>query len=309
MIIIQLMGGLGNQLQQYALYRKFMELGADVRLDAAWFTEASPSAKRDFELSLFDGMEYRLCTDAEKKRLTGPALTTVAAKLGRRLFPGNRRIFTESAMYHPEILDFTDMYLSGYFACEKYYADILPLLRKEIRFKPSADVRNQDMAAQMDSCESVAIHYRRGDYLEPVNQELYGGICTDEYYQAAMDYVKERVPRAQFFLFSDDGDFLKSQSPDFVQESVGRGLAPAAGAIDWNTGKDSIYDMYLMSRCKHIICANSTFSFWGARLMENMDKIMIRPARHRNNLSAPPEVLLPLWSGWTLIDSGGSILK
>jgi len=294
MIIIQLMGGLGNQLQQYALYRKFVELGADARLDASWFAEASPSAKRDLELSMFEGLEYRLCTDEEKRRLTGPSSAAPLAKLGHRLFPGKRRIFVESDIYHPEIWAFGDMYLSGYFACEKYYADILPLLRKEIRIKASTDVRNQDMAAQMEAGESVAIHYRRGDYLEAQNQALFGGICTDEYYQAAINHIKGHIPQARFFLFSDDRDYLK-----------GQGNTP----IDWNTGKNSIHDMYLMSRCKHIICANSTFSFWGARLMENRDKIMIRPARHKNSQSAAPELILPLWPGWTLIDNEGSILK
>ena len=182
------------------------------------------------------------------------------------------------------------------FACEKYYGDILPGLREEIRFKPSGNPDNNLMAAEMRNRISVAVHLRRGDYLSPENNELYGNICTDKYYEASIDYISQQHPQAHFYIFSDDPAYAGSKYTDKNHTIV-----------DINYGSDSLYDMYLMSQCKHIICANSTFSFWGARLNDYKNKIMIRPLRHRNNLIVSPEIMLPLWKGWTLIDSEGRI--
>ena len=75
----------------------------------------------------------------------------------------------------------------------------------------------------------------------------------------------------------------------------------------WNTGKDSLYDMQLMSRCKHNICANSTFSLWGARLNKNTDKLVIRPLRHDNYEKTDEKTVHENWKGWILVDSDGSV--
>ena len=80
---------------------------------------------------------------------------------------------------------------------------------------------------------------------------------------------------------------------------------PEYSYVDWNTGKDSFYDIYLMSCCRHNICANSTFSFWGARLNGNEDKIMIRPAKHKNSQVFDRTQMEELWKGWTFIDENG----
>lgn len=297
MIIIQVAGGLGNQLQQYALYQKFLSLGVEARLDLSWFyteTQQSISVPRELELGYFDQLEYQPCTTAEKKNLYGGS--DLLGKVRRRFLPYTVRLFQESEMYHPEIFDVTNRYIIGYFACEKYYHDILPKLREQIRFKPSKNPRNVQMAEEMRNCDSIAVHIRRGDYLSSGNRELYGGICTKDYYERAIDYISQRHPQAQFYFFSDDPDYVRSE---YTKKD--------ATIIDWNYGDDNIYDMYLMSVCKHIICANSTFSFWGARLNKNEGKIMIRPLRHRNNLIADPERMKSLWPGWTLIDREGKM--
>ena len=299
MIIIQVAGGLGNQLQQYALYRKFLSLGAETRLDISWFTERAQKSKwtkRDLGFGFFDRLEYECCTASEKKKLVGSEGS--GGKLRRAVLPFSVHVFQESEIYHPEILSFTKMYLSGYFACEKYYADILPELREQMRFKPSPNPFNESIAEEMKNRVSAAIHIRRGDYLNPENQALFGNICTDEYYQAAIDYISQRWPGVHFYLFSDDPDYVRAA---FRGEQY--------HYVDWNKGEDSIYDLYLMAQCQHIICANSTFSFWGARLNKNEDKVMIRPARHKNSQVVDPSLLLPLWPGWTLVDHEGKVLR
>ena len=309
MIIIQVAGGLGNQLQQYALYRKFVRLGIEARLDISWFDQVQMVekeqtkgqnvtpvvTKRELELRYFDRLVFETCNKEDKERLIGSEGFT--GKVRRKLLPFTVHHFQESKMYHPEIFDFEDMYLSGYFACEKYYADIIYDLREKIQFPKSSNVLNHEMATKMQNCNSVSVHVRRGDYLNPENLQLFGNICTDAYYEKAIAQVKAEVPDAHFFLFSDDVLYVKEkfQGDEYT-------------VVNINSGKDSFYDMWLMSRCKHNICANSTFSFWGARLNPNEDKIMIRPSVQKNTQTFEKEDMEDWWQGWRFIDAKGNVL-
>jgi len=357
MIIIEVMGGLGNQMQQYALYQKMKHLGKEVKLDISWFRDEKKQegvlARRKLELEYFVDLPMEICTREEKERLIGT--DTFLGKVKRKLFPGQNRHFYESDMYHPEIFDFEDMYLSGYWACEKYYADILPELRSLIKFpelfetaelkrftekisektgilskdvddesagsgkegqccgksleSAKIDAENEFIAiyyperkniqtiARMKEEISVSIHIRRGDYLDPENTAMFGGICTEDYYEAAIRYVLTKHPDAHFYIFSDDSAYVREKYS-----------GPAYTIVDWNVGENSFYDILLMSSCKHNICANSTFSFWGARLNANPDKIMVRPAKHKNSQQIIPEVMHELWDNWVLIDGIGGIV-
>ena len=146
----------------------------------------------------------------------------------------------------------------------------------------------------MEETPTVSIHVRRGDYLDELNRGLLGGICTDAYYERAIRYVRERIPGALFFVFSDDTAYVRER---FRGEEY--------RIVDWNKGKDSFYDMMLMSRCRHNICANSTFSFWGARLNPHDGKLMVRPSIHKNTQVCVPDVMRELWQDWTLITPQG----
>ncbi len=305
MLIVKVMGGLGNQLQQYAFYKKLESLGKDVRLDVSWFRnldiQGKVYAERDLELDYFEGISYREATKEEIRSILGRLWEeeeSVISKLKRKIFPAKNPCFVESEQYHPEVYDFTDKYLTGYFACEKYYADILPKLRTEIKFPVMENqenlAKNEAVIRRMQETDSVSVHIRRGDYLDAANAELFGGICTEEYYQAAISYLKERFPKARFFFFSDDSAYVKEHYTGEDSE-----------IIDWNYGKESFYDIMLMSQCKHNICANSTFSFWGARLNENPSKIMIRPSIHKNTQVCVPEQMKELWKDWVLLTPQG----
>lgn len=315
MIIIQLAGGLGNQLQQYALYRKLVSLGKEVRLDLSWFEEieraqnssvqesesrnqaqnSSPIATmRQLELRNFEGLSLEACSSEEKVRLIGS--DGLSGKLRRKLLPSTVHWFHENKIYHPEIFTFEEMYLSGYFACEKYYADILGELRNELRFPESTDVRNRQFADEMRRCNSVSLHIRRGDYLNPENVSIFGNICTEAYYEAALRFMKEKVPDARFYIFSDDLPYVR-------QKYVGEEYT----IVDINHGENSFYDMWLMSNCKHHICANSTFSFWGARLGSYDRKLKIRPTIHKNSQVFVKEEMQELWKGWTFVSPEGEV--
>lgn len=308
MVIIQVMGGLGNQLQQYALYRKLIRLGKEVRLDVSWFDEVkrveerkganseetSAITKRQLELLKFDRLLFETCSEEEKRKLIGS--DGLSGKLRRKLMPATVHWFHESRMYHPEIFTFEDMYLSGYFACEKYYADILYELRERIQFPPSADSRNRELAEEMQNGHSISVHIRRGDYLNPENAAMFGNICTETYYEEAIRWMKEKVPDAHFYIFSDDVLYVR-------QKYAGEEYT----VVDINHGADSFYDMWLMSNCKHHICANSTFSFWGARLGNYESKIKIRPTIHKNSQVFVKEEMQELWKGWTFVSPEGKV--
>lgn len=303
MIIIRVMGGLGNQLQQYALYRKFGSLGIPARLDVSWFStdnQARMTAPRPLALTDFDGLFMEMAAPDEVCALLGRTYEERAGlseRIRRRFAPGTLPVFEESEMFHKEIFSFRDRYLVGYFACEAYYADILEMLRREIRFPESSEERNRETMEEMAAQTAVSIHVRRGDYLDASNLANFGGICTDEYYDNAVRYIKERFPEAVFYVFSDDADYVRA-----------RFQGPEYRIVDWNRGKDSFYDMQLMSCCRHNICANSTFSFWGARLNPHSGKCMIRPSIHRNTQICPPEELQKLWQAWTLITPAGEVV-
>ena len=310
MIIIEVMGGLGNQLQQYALYRKMKTLGKEAKLDISWFEDEkrqeSVLASRKLELRYFSDLPMEVCTRQEREKLLGKEnlLGKLERRLGKLLGQEKTKHFQETGMYHPEIFSFEEMYLTGFWACEKYYADILPQLRETIRFPQPMDTpgtgnapqniykKNKQIIKEMKQKISVSIHVRRGDYLDPQNAAMFGGICTDAYYEAAVRYVLERCPDAHFYVFSDDTEYVREKYRD------GRYTV-----VDWNQGENSFYDMQLMSCCKHNICANSTFSFWGARLNPNPDKIMIRPAKHKNSQPADIGLMRQLWPGWVIVET------
>lgn len=298
MIIIQLAGGLGNQLQQFSLYKKLQTLGKDVKLDISWFeNEQNDGTPRNLELNYFENLKFEVCTEDEKRELIGRK--SLLVRFLQRFFPILRRKFRETPMmYNPKIFTFENMYIEGYFACEKYYVDIIPLLQDIIVFPLVGQEKNLLTARMMQSEGSVSLHIRRGDYLNPENKEIFENICTNDYYKSAMEYMLQKYPQSHFYIFSDDLEYVRQK---FVGEQF--------TIVDWNTGKDSFYDMYLMSQCKHNICANSTFSFWGARLNRYAQKRMIRPLKQKNSNQYEPELMCNLWKEWILIDEKGKIFN
>ena len=323
MIIIELMGGLGNQLQQYALYRKFISLGVDARLDTAWFdadVQENMRAKRKIEIDRFEGVSYEACTARDRADVIGRE--TLINRIKRKIAPASCNLYDERVIYDSELLGKRNLYLRGYWACEYYYADIIDELRSQLALPENpalasvvarilkendgtcsitdvqADAGRGDAKSEGRSC---SVHLRRGDYLEEDNMKIFGNICTDAYYDAALELaVKNGTGR--FFIFSEDEEYARS-----FAEMIREKYQKASEYINVNKGDDSCYDIYLMSLCDINICANSTFSFWGARLNSNPDKLMIRPTKQKNSQIFDENEMKKLWKGWTFIDPEGKI--
>ena len=156
MIIVRLMGGLGNQLQQYALYRKYELLGKEARLDISWFSEKiqeKMQAPRLLELNRLDNLSVRKAAPEEVRALLGRAYEEkegLLEKVKRKINPAFVPVFEETDMYHPEIFGWDRKYLVGYWACEAYYADILERLRSELQFPVSSNPQNAAAVAEME---------------------------------------------------------------------------------------------------------------------------------------------------------------
>lgn len=315
MIIVKMNGGLGNQLQQYALYKKLESLGKEVKIDTNWFLEQSEKATgRELELSYFPKAEFQVCTKEELERILGKR--NFFTKGMQKLHLMEKPLYVENQMYDPKIFEMDQKVLEGYWACEAYYVDIMDKLQQTLTFPKSDNPKNIALEKEMKEYNSVSIHIRRGDYLTSENAQMFGGICTDEYYQKAVEVILEKVANPHFYIFSDDTEYVRQVFlPQIMKLSKNTnsmalqtdGSRKEITIVDHNRGKESLFDMHLMSCCKHNVCANSTFSFWGARLNGYQGKMMIRPLKQKNCDWYVPEIMKELWRGWTLIDEKGQM--
>jgi len=176
------------------------------------------------------------------------------------------------------------VYFKGFWQSEKFFADIADEVRAAFTFNASAiSAKTKAMAEQIaaDPC-AVSLHVRRGDYLQPKFYKDSGCVCQLPYYRNAVKGMLSRHPEAHFYIFSDDVAWAREN-------------LPAEGTyVDWNKGEDSWQDMFLMSRCKHNIIANSTFSWWGAWLNANKAKTVVAPCRWFM-ISEAPDILPKEW--------------
>ena len=309
MIIVSLSGGLGNQIQQYALYRKYVSLGIDARVDISWFDEdvqKKMAAKREMELGRFLGVDFDVCTKEEKERFIGRGLF---GRICQKLGINSDKVYTEHCIYDQELLRYTDKYIDGAFVCDQYYYDILPELRENLGF-PIEDYHNKEelhrIANDIISQYSVSVHIRRGDYLDDINRSIYGNICTDDYYRAALDCGLKGARTAKIYVFSDDSEY----AGEYVSKLAGdRDNVASIEVVSINSGSDSLFDIYLMSLCDCNITANSTFSYWGARLNAKDNAVKIRPVKHKNSQTYGPEEAIRLWQGWILVSPEGRVYQ
>ena len=173
-------------------------------------------------------------------------------------------------------------YLSGYWQSENYFKQSEVAIREDFSFVIPLSRENQAIADVMAGCNAVSLHVRRGDYVANAVTNAHHGTCSIAYYESAIKYITERVTDPIFFIFSDDIDWVKSHI----------NMTHKAHFIEHNKGKNSYCDMQLMSLCKHHIIANSSFSWWGAWLGSNPEKIVIAPQQWFAQ-SATPDGLIP----------------
>ncbi len=150
----------------------------------------------------------------------------------------------------------TRLYLDGYWQDERFFINVAPELKKIFKFR-DPPLRLDYISNLINESNSVALHIRRGDYITNKAAASIYGVCDLNYYQRAIDFVRTKIKNPRFFVFSDDTEWAKNNfsKDEFL-------------VVDQNRGKDSCWDMYLISMCTSAIISNSTFSWWGAWLGE-----------------------------------------
>lgn len=280
MVIVQLSGGIGNQMFQYALGKHLViKNKSELKLDVTSFAK---DQLRDYALNVFKTTQT-FCSQEEANRLrfglTNPVLAAIAEKINRvsRKFIGFSAIKAASLVeevshsFNPVVLESKDdIYLQGYWQSEKYFKEIREIIIQEFSIKTPPE-ENRTLTNQILGCESVSLHVRRGDYVSDKKTSKTHSCCSVEYYLNAVKHIKANVKNPVFFIFSDD--------PDWVEENL---KLDNCYVIRGNEKEKSSEDIRLMASCQHNIIANSSFSWWGAWLNQTPDKIVIAPQKWFN---------------------------
>jgi hypothetical protein len=294
MIIAHLSGGLGNQMFQYALGRHLAEKNSTLlKLDLSGFEIYK---LHRYGLHCFKIWEYVATIEEIEafKRKNPPCAKRWVSKIGKRLsiltsatsdFYQSRSVIKENRFnFEPSVLEAKgNIYLEGYWQSGRYFSEIRDFLLREFAFKYEQDVKSLEIAEQIQETESVSLHIRRGDYVhDPLTNHVHG-LCSINYYKNAVNYITQKIPNCHFFLFSDDHPW--------VCENFN--LDYPVTIVDCNNASTNYEDLRLMSLCHHNIIANSSFSWWGAWLNTNPEKIVLAPEKWFNDSILDTKDLLP----------------
>jgi len=266
MDVIFIFNGLGNQMSQYSFYTQkkhinkstyFIPLCNDhngLELDRVFNIDC----KMKFVHKLLYFLFRLLLTD--RNSFIVKPIQKLLGKLNCKVVHENFDYkFKKEYLVKSRGITF---YYGGWHS-EMFFVSVKKELQRLFVFNIPDDERNKYYSKDIASTNSVSIHVRRGDFLNAANINLFGDVCNKEF-----DLISSKVAEPHFFVFSNDMEWVKS---NLKIDNV--------TYITCNTGKNSWKDMYLMSLCKYNIVANSTFSWWGAWLNNNPQKIVIAPNR------------------------------
>lgn len=295
MIIISVFDGLGNQMFHYAFYKALKEKKKDVKIDILSSWNKNKIEHNGYELNNIFKLNVEFATAKERNILlsrigTCIKKTDIISKIKRKLLIKKENWFknvyfwkdsTETITFNKFYFDFNNVYIYAHYQSEKYFKDIEEEIRRDFTFSNKLDKKNKMLMEQIKNTNSVSVHIRRGDYIKNIE---FDGICTLKYYTRALRFIKSNVDNPIFYIFSNDINWCRK---NFDMENI--------IFVDNNKGKDSYKDMQLMSNCKHNIIANSTFSWWGAWLNNNKNKIVIAPNKWFNSVEGTCDIIPETW--------------
>ncbi len=257
MVIIRLIGGLGNQMFQYALAKKLSLIHSyPVKLDITGF--------KKYTL-------HKYCLGHLSITLPIASSLEVYSLMGLNKYFKKIRPFVikeRSDLYYSGIVNVpNDVYLDGHWQSEKYFIDQEKIIRGDFRIKTKPNKYTMRLMSEVSSQTAISLHVRRADYVTDSATNKILGTCSEEYYQRAINYLTKKIRKFHIFVFSDDINWAKGNLK-FNQPAI---------FVDGNTAENNYDDLRLMSQCQHHIIANSTFSWWGAWLNACPQKIVIAP--------------------------------
>ena len=282
MNLIRIHSGLGNQMFQYSLC-----LMLNTQTETFPYAEHDPSAlERYFGIPIpyyprkYLGFLHRVSDQLNNKYRILRAVKRILARTTDSLWDAYIHRFQEVSDRQDVPLSYLlhsdRLFLNGYWQTENYFQPVRDTVRSLFTFAHISVDEMGELVARVRAPQSVAIHIRRGDYVSTEkHRSIYGGICTDDYYLSAIERMKSRLSNPYFFIFSDepalcrDLSFLKDIHHEIVEH---------------RHPNQPLVDMYLMSLCRNIIIANSTFSWWAAYLGERTNTMIIAPSRWTNSV-------------------------
>jgi hypothetical protein len=288
MIIVKLIGGLGNQMFQYAAGRCLAHLHETELLMDTSYLEKDPKGaytKRKPELDVFH-IDLKVATKADVERFNVEGSNKYSRALQRRLpiLFTNLYVAESGTTFHKEFFSYPEnTYLDGFWQSELYFNTIESILVNDFVLRDPLNRENKDWLKKIEGCESVSLHVRRGDYVFNAAAQSHHGSCDADYYKKAIESIKEDYKDIEVFVFSDDLNWCKANLK--IKETL--------HFVDVNQRENQHLDMFLMSHCKHNVIANSSFSWWAAWLNRNDDKIVIAPLKWFSDPSIKTYDLIP----------------
>lgn len=271
MIITNIIGGLGNQMFQYAAARSIsIDLKQILYLDISGFKNYE--LHQGFELQRLFNCVTKIANEEDLSLVLGwqsPLLVRrILKKRPFNVIHNKNLVIEPSFAYWDGINQISaNSYLEGYWQSEKYFANHADVIRSDFTFKLPISQENTGIVKMISQVNAISLHVRRGDYVSNQKTNAAHGVCSLDYYRAAIQLITKKVEHPVFFIFSDDIKWVKSNLT----------IDSQCVYVEHNQGQESYNDMWLMSLCKHNIIANSSFSWWGAWLNANVEKIVVAP--------------------------------
>lgn len=274
MRIVNIIGGLGNQMFQYALAVSLANefKNEEILIDTNCFN--GYGLHDGYLLDAIFDIKIRKAKKSEILKLNYPFFHYRLWQIGRRILPGLKHLYREkrNMVYDPAVfLHDGSMYYDGYWQSALYFNGFEEEIRRAFTF-PALDDKNRAFIDSFKGKTIVSVHIRRGDYLE---EKLFRGLTGLDYYRRAIGYILDVTDVECFMIMSNDMVWCRNHIPEIT-----RGVH--CEFVDWNKGENSFRDMQLMSLCQHNIIANSSFSWWGAWLNPNPGKMVLSPHRWIN---------------------------
>lgn len=301
MIVTKITGGMGNQMFMYALGFALAEKHhTKMLLDLSGLNNGERIYAMDkFKITHKEIWKPGRLVQLYYQLIRKFGLCEVQKKIAviLRNLIGNRSLILiaeKSISFDKDILLLPDnVILDGYWITSKYFSSVEKKLRKEFRWRYEVSQNTKYWEKIIRSCEcAVSLHVRRGDYVSNnENKSLYCQL-GNEYYYTAVDCLKKNNKNMVLFVFSNDVNWCKENLK----------FSDMTYYVSGNDEQHGHEDMYLMSLCTHNIVANSTFSWWGAWLNSNPDKIVVCPKKYYNIKNSWFDSEDDIWpSGWTKI--------
>lgn len=274
MKIVNILGGIGNQMFQYAFLIALREATkTEVLYDASVFK--TYPLHNGFELDRHFNITAKQANPKEIKKLTYYTTSYFWYRVFKRL-PKRKTMQFEPkhCVFTPDLLkDKRDLYYYGIWQDHHYFDEYKDIINKEFEWKEPLDDKNQKCYDEFANGNTVSIHIRRGDYLK---EWRYKNICELDYYQKAIAYVERyHSKKMNYAIFSNDMAWCQEHIVPLLNDSK-------YTMVDWNQGAESYKDMRLMQACKANIIANSSFSWWGAYLNIHDNPLVIAPQKWTN---------------------------